>query len=66
MKLDMRIARLMAHMTQADVAKKMGVSSQMVHYWETGRCRIKEDRLAEYCAIIGRNPEDIFVPKMLY
>lgn len=65
MKLDMRIARLMAHMTQADVAKKMGVSAVMVHHWETGKCRMNDDRLAEYCAIIGRSPEDIFVPKVL-
>ena len=65
MKLEMKVARVKAHLKQADVAVKMGVSAVMVHYWETGVCKISEDRLSEYCAIIGCRPDDIILPSNL-
>lgn len=62
MKLEMNVARKRAHMKQSEVAERMGVSAVMVHYWETGKCRISEDRLAEYCDIVGISPKNIFLP----
>lgn len=62
-KVTMAGARVSAGLTQSDVAEKMGVSTPIVHYWETGKRPISAERFTEFCSIVGRSKSDIFLPK---
>lgn len=64
-KVTMKGARVSAGLTQTAVAERMGVSTPMVHFWETGKQPISRERFELYCEIVGRKPSDIFLPKAL-
>lgn len=49
-----RSRRRKSGLTQADLAKKLGVGPAIVGHWETGRCGLPEDRVAALEKILGR------------
>jgi transcriptional regulator with XRE-family HTH domain len=55
----LRIWRAEKGMTQADVAKAIGISSQQFQKYETGNSRIELSRLFEICHVFGKSPSDI-------
>ena len=65
-KISMAGARVSAGLKQWEIAEKMGVTTPMVHYWETGKLKISEERFNQFCEIVGRKPKDIFLPKVLH
>ena len=52
-------ARILAGMTQTEVAAKLGVSSVAVHQWETGRSKPKVNRLKSVAEILHTTVEDL-------
>lgn len=56
-----RLVRLRARagLSQADVAKRMGVSAPSVSSWEKGRARPKRGRMAKLAAILGVQTSDL-------
>lgn len=44
-------ARILAGFTQADIAKKLGITSQNVSSWERGKSKIDIDSLISLCDI---------------
>lgn len=64
-KLEMKKARVLANMKQADVAEKMNVSTAAICQWETGKLKMPDERFDEYCSVIGFSPSDVFLPEVL-
>lgn len=56
----MKTARTEADLTQGEVAAKMGISINTILEWELGRRIPRVDQLAQYCAICGCRPDDIY------
>ncbi|KTE14005.1 helix-turn-helix domain-containing protein [Sphingopyxis sp. H115] len=48
-----------AGLSQADVAKQMGVSAPSISSWENGRARPKHGRMAKLAAILGVETSDL-------
>ncbi len=55
----LRVWRAEKGMTQADVAKAIGISSQQFQKYETGNSRIELSRLFEICRVFDKSPSDI-------
>ncbi|MGL4490837.1 MAG: helix-turn-helix domain-containing protein [Rhizobiaceae bacterium] len=55
----LRVWRAEKGMTQADVAKAIGISSQQFQKYETGNSRIELSRLFEICRVFDKAPSDI-------
>lgn len=49
----LKTARKKQHLTQADMAKKLGVSLSSIKYWETGRRTPKEYLIVEIANAYG-------------
>lgn len=45
-------------LTQADIARRMGVTRTAVHCWEKGKRKLYADVLLEYCEACGINLQD--------
>jgi transcriptional regulator with XRE-family HTH domain len=56
----LRAERERRHMTQNQVAEKLGVSKMTVSRWESGDRSLTAKRLLEYCKVIGVAAEEIF------
>ena len=56
----LKTARTEADLTQAEVARRMGLSSNTILDWELGRRQPRTDQLELYCQICGCRPEDIY------
>lgn len=54
-----RVARELAHMTQVDVATRLGFSFQLVQKYEQGEIRISASRLFQFSRLLKR-PVDYF------
>jgi len=48
------------HLSQTDVAKKLGISFQQVQKYEIGTNRLAASRLFELCQIFGVTPNEFF------
>lgn len=57
----MRSARIAAHYTQDDAAKKIGKTPQSVSLWEKGKSKIDIETLASLCQMYGISIETILV-----
>lgn len=64
-KLSLKAARALTNLTQDDIADKMGVSRQAVSHWETGKVKISETQLQQFCEIAGVKVSEIFLPKRI-
>lgn len=64
-KLTLKAARVLADMTQDDIACKMGVSRQAVSLWENGKTQISAVQLEQYCDLVGVRIGEIFLPKKI-
>ena len=53
-------AREKAHMTQQEVADKMGVSKVSVFYYENGERQMYASVLKDYCKAVGITVQSIF------
>ena len=60
--ISMAAARVNAGLTQAKVAKKMGVSNVTILNWEKGKVTPKPSQLAMFCSICGISEDHIFLP----
>lgn len=56
----LRAERERRHMTQNQVAEKLGVSKMTVSRWESGDRSLTAKRLLEYCKAIGARADDVF------
>lgn len=61
-KITLEAARVNAHLTQAQLAEKMGVSRQSVIDWENGNREMKTVYLHAFCYVTGFSPDDILLP----
>jgi transcriptional regulator with XRE-family HTH domain len=55
-------ARKLAHLTQKQMAERMGVSTPTVCFWETGKRDIRAKDLDRYLEIVGMTRNDIILP----
>jgi transcriptional regulator with XRE-family HTH domain len=55
-----RLAREHAHMTQVDVAGRLGFSFQLVQKYEQGEIRISASRLFQFARLLGKPIEYFF------
>lgn len=63
-KITLEAARVNAHLTQAQLAEKMGVSRQSVIDWENGNREMKTVYLYAFCHVTGFSPDDILLPSI--
>lgn len=61
-KIPLVAARVAKGLTQAELAKEMGVSRETVVAWETGQRQIKPAYLYLFCRITGFTEDDIILP----
>jgi len=59
--ITMKAARVNACLTQADIARKMGISNKTVMNWETGKVIPKPAQFKMFCDIVGRPEDDILL-----
>ena len=59
-------ARRDARLTQAEIAKKMGVSVSAVSRWEKGVSDMSARQFALFCEIVDRSRDDISLPNELH
>lgn len=51
-----RKARERLGMNQSDLARKLEVSRQTIHYWESGASRPRPTRMREVARVLGIDP----------
>jgi transcriptional regulator with XRE-family HTH domain len=56
----LRAERERRHMTQSQVAEKLGVTKMTVSRWESGDRAMTAKRLLDYCNVIGVRADDVF------
>lgn len=62
MKVTLKAARVNSGYTQAEVAKKIGVSKTSVVNWENGTAEPKTSHFKALCEIYSASAEDIILP----
>lgn len=62
-KMTMEAARVNKHLTQQELADKMGVSRITVQNWESGKSKIKPAYLFLFCNITELSEDDILLPE---
>lgn len=60
---NVRAFRLIAGMTQQDLAEKVGIRFQQIQKYETGANRVSASRLSEIAEALGRNISEFFAVK---
>jgi transcriptional regulator with XRE-family HTH domain len=48
----LRDARIKRHLTVAEVADQVGVSSSSIYFWETDHCRPRDANLSALCKVL--------------
>ena len=48
----LRDARIKRHLTVAEVADQVGVSSSSIYFWETDHCRPRDSNLSALCKVL--------------
>ena len=65
MKFTMVQARAMAGLTQAEVAKRMGITAPALHYYEKGKVKISDEKFDEFCRIVGMKTGQVLIPETI-
>ena len=55
----MAAARVNANLTQAEMAKLVGVSKNLIINWEKGRTYPNKEQFMKYCSACGCSPSDV-------
>lgn len=63
MAIPMVAARVAKGLTQAELAREMGVSRETVIAWENGKRDMKASYFYALCKITGFSEDDIILPK---
>lgn len=63
-RITLEASRVNAHLTQAEMADKMGVSRTTVINWESGKTEMKTAYFIAWCHIVGMSENDILLPVM--
>lgn len=58
-KLTLKTARLLAGLTQTEIARTMGVSQPTINSWESGASRISRDTLRALVDLYGVNLDEL-------
>lgn len=61
-KFTIKVARVIAGLTQEELAEKMGVSRSSVTNWERGLQSMTGRNLQVFCEVTGMKAEDIILP----
>lgn len=61
-KITLAASRVNAHMTQAEIAERMGVSRILVNEWETGKREMRTPYFIAWCHVVGMSEDDILLP----
>lgn len=61
-KLTIKAARVNMHMTQDELAEKMGVSRSTVIAWENDQREMRTAYVRLFCSITGLSEDDILLP----
>lgn len=61
-RITMKAARVIAGLTQAELAEKMGISRDAVKNWECGITGISGKNLQRFCEITGFRADEIILP----
>lgn len=62
-KISMKEAREAAHLTQEQMAERLGVSRPTVTLWESGKLNMKRVSFIAYCTAAGFSEDQIFLPE---
>lgn len=62
--VSIRKARRDADLTQAEIAKKLGVSVSTISLYETNKSDIPARKFIKFCEVVGRSRDDIFLPEI--
>ncbi len=65
MKISMKALRVNSGFSQLDAAKKLGISTETLRNWESGRTSPKAEQLFQLCNLYGCSMSDIFLPQKL-
>ena len=63
-KFTLRAIRAQRNMTQAEVAKKMGVTLAAVSAWEQNKADMTARHFVKLCDVFNISRDDIFLPEM--
>lgn len=56
-------ARVSCHMSQQELADKMGVSRTTVNFWERDKREMRAPYVRLFCTITGFSEDDLILPK---
>lgn len=62
-KIPLAAARVAKGWTQAELARKLGVSTQTVWEWENEKSQMKPAYLFAFCYVSGFHADDILLPE---
>ncbi len=65
MKITLKAMRVNAELTQAEAAKKVGVSKVTINSWENNKTYPNVVQLKKLCELYGCSVDDIFLPSVL-
>lgn len=60
-KISFKAARLVANLTQTEIAKKMGVTSRTVINWEKGTSIPNIQQFKKWCEVCGLTTDDVII-----
>lgn len=59
MRISLKAARINANLTQAEMARRLGVGKKTVGSWESGKTKPKLDKVEPICSLLGVGYDDI-------
>lgn len=62
-RISLAAARVSKGWTQAEMAKKMGVSRQTIFDWESGKRTMKLSYIYMFCGLTGFDEHELILPK---
>lgn len=61
-RITIKAARVIAGLTQAELAEKMGISRDTVTKWECGKMGMNGKNLQRFCEVTGFRADEIILP----
>ena len=63
--ITIKAARVDASLTQVQIAELLGVTPSAVSRWESGECDMSAKQFADFCILVNRSRDDIFLRNKL-